>query len=532
MLFRRHKTVTASSYVRHQSSLDMLGKAVMAPLWFVMELQDMKAQPILRLGMTSLMLLGALQFASPAQAQSQEDLLKLIQQQAAMIESLKNRLDRLEQAEQQTATKAASAERQAISAGQQVAQVEQKIAQVEESASSASDIVFSWGPGPTIKSKDGEFSAHIRGRMGFDYGSISDSKDVGSQDRNATELRNARIGFEGIAFRDFKYKLEVDFVESAINIADAYVEYKGWSALNVRVGQSKEGVSLEESTSGRFASMMERGGFTDAFGYQRRLGLRLLAGGDDWIANAGVFGGAAVASNEDKEGHAVTARAAYFPKIGNSGRVHIGASFMSRGFDNDIDLSTHRYRQRPFAHTSSIRYVDTGILDGIKGDQIVGAELAGIFGPFYAEAEWAWLKADVDEASTGLYNGQSSVSLQGGYIGMGWFVTGESRGYKKGAFNRTKVKNSLFDGGFGAVALVARVDYVDLVDKSADVLGGEQLTYAFGVNWHLNNYAIMKFNYAHSKIEDSFARAFEQGVVDENGANAINSFTARMQFDW
>jgi len=507
----------------------------MAPLWFVMELQDMKVHPILRVGMMSLMLLGALQYASPAQAQSQEELLKLIQQQAGMIESLKSRLGRLEQAEQQTATKAASAEQQAISAGRQVAQVEQKIAQVEESANSASgtsDVVFSWAPGPTIKSKDGEFSAHIRGRLGFDYGSISDSKGVGSQDRNATELRNARIGIEGIAYRDFKYKLEVDFVDSKVSIADAYVEYKGWNALNVRVGQSKEGVSLEESTSGRFVSMMERGSFTDAFGYQRRLGLRLLAGGDDWIANAGVFGSAAVSSNKDKEGHAVTARLAYFPKIGNAGRVHIGTSFMSRGFDNDVDLGAHRYRQRPFAHTSSIRYVDTGVLTGIKGDQIVGAELAGIFGPFYAEAEWAWLKADVDEASTGLYNGQSGIALQGGYIGMGWFITGESRGYKKGAFKRTKVNSSVFDGGFGAVALVARVDYIDLVDKSADVLGGEQLSYAFGVNWHLSNHAIMKFNYVHSKVKDSFASAFAQGIVDEDGANAINSFTARMQFDW
>jgi len=33
-------------------------------------------------------------------------------------------------------------------------------------------------------------------------------------------------------------------------------------------------------------------------------------------------------------------------------------------------------------------------------------------------------------------------------------------------------------------------------------------------------------------VKDSFASAFAQGIVDEDGANAINSFTARMQFDW
>jgi len=491
----------------------------------------MKTNPILRVGILGLVFVGALVVSNPGFAQTNEELIELIQQQAKMIESLQNRLDRLEQASAQTAEKAARAERQAISASEQVTQVEKQVARVEENTGT-SDVEFSWGPGPKFKSKDGNFSAHIRGRMAVDYGSVHDSKAVGSQDRSATELRNVRFGIAGTAFRDFKYKLSIDIVNNDVTLTDAYVEYQGWKALNIRIGQSKEGVSLEEETSGRFVSMMERASFTDAFGYQRRLGIRLLAGGDNWIANAGLYGGSTLTADVDKEEHAITARAAFFPKIGNAGRLHIGGSFMSRGFDKDLNLLTKRYRQRPFAHVSDLRYVDTGLLPGLKGDQIVGVELAGIFGSFYAEAEWAWLKADIADEFTGFYNGKSSFDMQGGYFGIGWFVTGETRGYKKGAFARTKVINSVFDGGFGAVALVARIDYIDLVDKAADVLGGEQLIYVFGVNWHLNSHTIMKFNYAHAEVNGSFGGAFKAGLVDENGENSIDSFTARMQFDW
>jgi phosphate-selective porin OprO/OprP len=491
----------------------------------------MKRQAIFRTGFVSLVILGSLALASPGVAQTTDELLALIQQQAKMIESLQNRLDRLEQSAQQTAVKAADTEDRVVEVSEQTAKIEKQVAEVESTAG-ASDVEFSWGPGPKFESKDGDFSAHIRGRVAIDYGSVKDSKEVGSQDRSATELRNARFGIAGMAFGDLKYKLSVDFVNNEVALTDAYVEYQGWKALNLRVGQSKEGISLEEQSSGRFVSMMERASFTDAFGYQRRLGLRLLAGGDNWIANAGLFGGSTLTADVDKEGHAMTLRAAYFPKIGNSGRLHIGGSFMNRGFDKDLNLLTKRYRQRPFAHISDLRYVDTGLLPGLKGDQIVGVELAGILGSFYAEAEWAWLTADIDDAFTGFYNGQSSFDLQGGYFGVGWFITGETRGYKKGRFTRTKVRNSVFDGGFGAVALVARIDYLDLIDEAAGVVGGEQTIYIFGVNWHLNNHVIMKFNYAHADVEGSFGGAYTAGLVDENGENTIDSFTARMQFDW
>ena len=53
-------------------------------------------------------------------------------------------------------------------------------------------------------------------------------------------------------------------------------------------------------------------------------------------------------------------------------------------------------------------------------------------------------------------------SFWGGYIEAGYFLTGETRGYKNGAWDRTKVLQPFSKGGMGAFQINGRVDYLDL----------------------------------------------------------------------
>ena len=48
---------------------------------------------------------------------------------------------------------------------------------------------------------------------------------------------------------------------------------------------------------------------------------------------------------------------------------------------------------------------------------------------------------------------------------LGYYFTGETRGYKGGRFDRTKVLHPFNEGGWGALQLNARVDYVELRDR-------------------------------------------------------------------
>jgi phosphate-selective porin OprO/OprP len=95
-------------------------------------------------------------------------------------------------------------------------------------------------------------------------------------------------------------------------------------------------------------------------------------------------------------------------------------------------------------------------------------------------------------------------SFFGGYAEVGFYLTGESRGYKGGKWDRTKVLHPFDKGGWGAIQVNARLDYIDLSDRVADapptatalqrvsapfyVNGGKQLGYQASVIWNPMDY--------------------------------------------
>src|SRR5690606_33939946 len=74
----------------------------------------------------------------------------------------------------------------------------------EKKTASDSDIKVKWEPAPSISSADGRFQMNLRGRMYVDAAWMSD--DDGAYDVDATEFRTARLGIEGKAWNNVKYK--------------------------------------------------------------------------------------------------------------------------------------------------------------------------------------------------------------------------------------------------------------------------------------------------------------------------------------
>jgi phosphate-selective porin len=81
-----------------------------------------------------------------------------------------------------------------------------------------------------------------------------------------------------------------------------------------------------------------------------------------------------------------------------------------------------------------------------------------------------------------------SPTFAGYYLQASYFITGESRGYKKaqGCFDTLKPKENAFglENGLGAWEVAARMSSLDHVDDSVD--GGELDDVSVGVNWYLN----------------------------------------------
>jgi phosphate-selective porin OprO and OprP len=423
--------------------------------------------------------LAALLGAHGAGAQTNAELMRIIQEQQRQIEELSRKVDALTGQAGAATQKADQAEEQAAAA----------VETAQKAEEAAPDFEVKWAPGPTFASKDGSWSVHVRGRLFVDGGALGDDDDLYKND-NAAELRAARLGIEGGFLQGWRYRLEADFADSDVDVKDAYIQYGGevidpaW----IRAGQFKTPNSLEELTSARFTTFMERAAITDAFALDRQIGLGGGVGGENWGVDAGLFGQDAENVN-DNEGYAIAGRGhyAFFP--GPEGRdengshaIHVGASARYRNFDNDTFNSEVRYRQRPFFHFTGTRSVDTGAIPDAEGDVWAGAEFAWVDGPFS-------LQSEVANTFLQRKHGQEDANnLWGGYLSASYFLTGEHRNYdpEGGTFERVQVIDPLHKGGLGAWEVAGRADYIDLNNEG--VKGGEQISYIAGVNWYANDY--------------------------------------------
>jgi phosphate-selective porin OprO/OprP len=125
------------------------------------------------------------------------------------------------------------------------------------------------------------------------------------------------------------------------------------------------------------------------------------------------------------------------------------------------------------------------------------------------------------------------------YIQAGYFLTGEHKGYRLSshAFDRTKIYEPFFrvrtcDGiccGKGAWELKVRWSYINCDDGA--VIGGEVEDFSAGVNWYLNNYTRVMFDYIHS-ISRSQPRVVPGVSVPGADGGEADLFGIRAQVDW
>ena len=385
----------------------------------------------------------------------------------------------------------------------EVAALKAKPAPAPASAAAPAPAPVSAEAKPKESSGGGSPSVKLFGRLQYDAAYVGRPNGVADRGLGFShELRRARIGVEGSIAGGFGYKVEVDFADNEVELTDTYLSYKASKALALTLGQHNNFQSLEELTSSRYLSFLERAAFTDAFGFERRVGLSATYAAGDVIAQAGIFtdnledlSGASGAAGLGDENNAVgfDGRLVYAPKLGDT-QLHLGASGHWR--DNN-DLATFgpatRYRQRPFVHTTDTRFLSTPALR-VGEETSYGLESALIRGPLHATGELHWLNARTLTAGT-------SPTFFGGYAEVGYYLTGETRGYKGGRWDRTKVLKPVGSGGLGALQFNLRYDYLDLSDDG--VVGGRQRGYAASLIWIPQDNVRFLLNYARLRYTDA-----------------------------
>jgi phosphate-selective porin OprO/OprP len=449
----------------------------------------------------------SLGWAIPAHAQSAEDVAALRQEMAAMRQTMEAMATRINTLEGQLADASAKAD----AAGAAAASANTTALAARDASKSMPKV--SWKGGPEFEGEGG-WSFKPRGRIQVDAGHVSAPGSINDAGLGfGNEVRRARLGVEGTVPGGFGYRFEADFAEGDAQVTDAFLSYNR-KALTVTVGQHNNFQSLEELTSSLNTSFMERAAFTDAFGFERRVGLSAQYAGKQILVQAGVFTDNIHDLDDENNSWGADGRIVYMPKLGET-QLHLGASGHYRQF-KDV-ATTARYRQRPFIHTSDTRFIDTGSF-GAKSETGYGLEAAAIRGPFHFAGEAFWQKVNRP--------GLGNPTFFGGYAEVGYFLTGgDTRGYKRGAFDRVKPKNGFDKGGIGAIQVNLRYDYLDLSD--AGIVGGTQNGYAVSVIWTPATHVRLMANYG--KMDYSHA-AIPTATGDRD--YSVDAFGMRAQFDF
>lgn len=365
-----------------------------------------------------------------------------------------------------------------------------------------------------VQSEDGQFKLELDGRMNLGAALYMGSdNDMG----NGIEVRRARLALKP-TWGVWSAQFDIDFSDNAVEIKDMWVAFNGLKNTQITLGNHKGQWSMEEVTSSRYITFMERG-LPNAFAPERRLGLSVATWGSRWRAFAGIFGQESGDVDESGENEALNynLRLSGLPLFSDKGFLHLGFA-LGHCVPTAGSGDTVKFNSRPESHVTMNKYLSTGKIKNVDAWDQYGLEFAASLGPVLLQSEYAWV--DVKRN-----NDKPTAKFSGYYAFLSWFVTGEKRPYniEEGeAAGRIMPKNK----GLGAIELAARISSLNLNDEdSSGIMGGKGNNVTLAANWY--PYSNLKFCVNYIMVNND---EYATGGGDFAGNDDFQVFQFGLQF--
>jgi len=384
-------------------------------------------------------------------------------------------------------------------------------AQAGTVTSDGADIVIKTKGGFEAKTTDGIYSFKLGGRIQLDYNDFDGViNDIEGKSGDDLFFRRARLELKGKA-QDWGYVASYNLTDGG-SIDKLNMTYLAWGKMaKLTLGQQKEFFGLEDTTSSKWITAVERSMPSSAFDTGDNVGIKLHGANDMWTYSVGVYK-ENIDSDDNSLDTAMTGRVVFRPIYADGNLLHLGVGFTSR--DGIFDGIDARLGVRGGEDGDLVNRVEADY-DGAEGDEFeaYNVELAGIMGPFHFEAEFF----------DGEISGPSSVpdlDADGYSVQGAWIFTGESRSYKTGIGAFDKVKPSDSDGAW---EVFLRYDTLDVSNSSAGitVTGEEAETLTLGVNWYMTSHVKIALNYVDAETD--------KPINNEDDGDAI---VGRLQFSF
>lgn len=320
------------------------------------------------------------------------------------------------------------------------------------------------------------------------------------------DLHMLRVGVGGRLFKRVEYQIERQLNDDTRPWRDVYADVEVNPALHARGGKFKIPFGLDMLTSAMEHDFVYRSLAASSLAPGRDVGVeahgRLFARVLRYDVGMFRHGGDNVRESERLEGDRTwAARVAVTPwqeARGSPWRDLTVGGGMTGG---DLPEGLHTLDSRSVFDS---RLFPKVYVNGSR--RRLGGDAEWRNGPFGARGEFMHVR------DTRLGEGTDDNDLpdlisRGGYASATWVVTGE----KKGA-DTVKPKHPLPGGGFGAVEVAGRFEWIDFGagnesaasagPRAADLATQDARVITLGVNWYLNRFIRLRANLIHERRPD------------------------------
>ena len=344
--------------------------------------------------------------------------------------------------------------------------------------------------------KDGKFRANLGGRVEHDWLWISGDESLENAVgplNDGVFFRRARLHAAGTLYELIDYYAEFEFAPvDNIVFQDVWMQLRDVPCLgHIRAGHLKVPFGLENETSAKHLTFLERSAVHDAFQQEYDPGIMFWNTVlDDDFRFAAAFlrfdpreSGQSFGDGEYSFASRISS--AIWHNDDDTSLIHLGFGYRRNeaAFNSTSGFSGFQFRARPEIRNTP-RFVDTGFV-AADHTNFIGFEAAWVQGPFSVQAEL--VQAYTDDAVIG--TSVRDLDSNGYYIQATYFLTGEHRPYSRsnGGFGRiVPHRNVCPKDGFGMLltgAWEAKTRYtnVDVTEFGA----GRLETLTIGLNWYL-----------------------------------------------
>ena len=400
-----------------------------------------------------------------------------------------------------------------------------------------------WNGIISFQSKDKGYRMWLDNRVYVD-GAYYFDKNTYNPIGNGVTIRRARFAVKATIDYHWYGEIDLDFAYSKLEMKDMIVGYDFgkrddiFSNIRIKAGNFKEGFSMEETTTSRYVTFIERS-FMSKMTPSRHLGLQLTKFGKlgiNYLFIGGVHfqdvGGAEevlVSQARNKkagmdEGYSLTGRLVLMPILNNDMVLHLGVAGSYRTPKTSwITPTGYRVSSRAMTSINRKKYLDTDVITNADHVTLTGLEFAFAWHKFMVQGEYTInniFGTDVNDVK-----GIDKAHLEGAYAQIGWILFGGNYQYNRAEGEFTQINTGVEKRKFGALELAARYDYISLNDFDAKVYGGGGNGYTIGLNYYATHNVSFKLNYSYVDF-DRYANYREKLYIgyDSKGNLTKDSF--------